>query len=85
MTTDVINDVRTLCDNVLLNDFDAERRKVALRLVKHICGTVLPHPAVVSEALDLARRGKKIAAIKLVRTDTGCGLKDAKDFVEAML
>ena len=32
----------------------------------------------------LIAQQQKIEAIKLVRQQTGCGLKDAKDFVEAM-
>ncbi len=33
---------------------------------------------------DLLRRGKKLDAIKLYREETGVGLKDAKDAVEAL-
>ena len=33
---------------------------------------------------SLVAQQQKIEAIKLVRHQTGCGLKDAKDFVEAM-
>src|SRR5512140_1750497 len=33
--------------------------------------------------LDLAAAGQKIQAIKLYRTETGAGLKDAKDAVES--
>jgi hypothetical protein len=36
------------------------------------------------EVRRLLAQGQKIAAIKLARQQTGCGLKDAKDFVEAM-
>ncbi|HEX4568755.1 MAG TPA: ribosomal protein L7/L12 [Vicinamibacterales bacterium] len=36
------------------------------------------------EVRGLLAQGQKIEAIKLVRQQTGCGLKDAKDFVEAM-
>lgn len=34
--------------------------------------------------LELARSGQKIEAIKLYRTQTGAGLKEAKDFVESL-
>ena len=36
-----------------------------------------------SEVLDLIRQGKKIAAIKLYREQTGAGLKEAKNAVDA--
>jgi ribosomal protein L7/L12 len=41
-------------------------------------------PAVASEAaaLDLARRGKKIEAIKMIRQLHDCGLKEAKEWIE---
>lgn len=38
-----------------------------------------------SEILDLCRLGKKINAIKLRREKTGEGLKEAKDYVEALM
>lgn len=38
--------------------------------------------SVSPEVRDLARRGRKIEAIKLHREQTGAGLKDAKDAVE---
>ncbi len=41
---------------------------------------LLPSPDVEA----LLRQGKKIHAIKLYRQQTGMGLKDAKDAVEAM-
>ncbi len=36
------------------------------------------------QVLELMIAGQKIAAIKLVRERTGCGLKDAKDAVETL-
>lgn len=36
------------------------------------------------KARDLIRQKKMIDAIKLVRTETGCDLKEAKDFVDQM-
>jgi hypothetical protein len=38
-------------------------------------------PAAVSAAI---REGKKITAIKIYRQTTGCGLKEAKDYVEGV-
>jgi ribosomal protein L7/L12 len=37
-----------------------------------------------AEVAELLARGKKIEAIKLVREQTGLGLKEAKDFVETL-
>ena len=34
--------------------------------------------------LELVRSGQKIEAIKLYRSETGVGLKEAKDFVESL-
>lgn len=42
--------------------------------------TALPLPRAAMEAL---RRGNKIEAIKIVRAETGLGLKEAKDAVDA--
>ena len=38
-------------------------------------------PDQFEDAREMARRGHKINAIKLVRDKTGWGLKEAKDFV----
>ena len=40
-------------------------------------------PALASSVLDLARAGKTIEAIKLLREGTGLGLADAKAWVDA--
>jgi hypothetical protein len=59
------------------------------------CGSMLtsgaaPSTSVVNDSAwqrdvrVLLSQGKKIEAIKFVRQQTGCGLKDSKDFVEAM-
>lgn len=60
------------------------------------CGSMLTGGAVPSptattnggvwqqEVRGLLAQGQKLQAIKLVRQQTGSGLKDAKDFVEAM-
>lgn len=59
------------------------------------CGTMLtatPPPAgpaasspLEGEVRALMTAGSVIAAIKLVRVRTGCGLKDAKDYVDALV
>jgi hypothetical protein len=57
------------------------------------CGSMLtgappPTPAVPladdADVTALIAQGQKIAAIKLVREKTHCGLRDAKDYVEAL-
>lgn len=56
------------------------------------CGATLPRPQVPDTATpelekqiqDLLAHGKKIEAIKRLREETGAGLKEAKDAVEAM-
>jgi ribosomal protein L7/L12 len=47
-------------------------------------GSVEPDPALSARALALLGRGQKIEAIKLYRRETGLGLKEAKDAVEAI-
>jgi hypothetical protein len=55
------------------------------------CGKVLekepPPPALTpleQRVLDLMRQNQKIEAIKVYRDETNVGLKEAKDFVEAL-
>ena len=38
----------------------------------------------MQKLLDLVRRGEKIEAIKMLRQETGIGLKEAKDVIEGM-
>lgn len=42
-----------------------------------------PSDKLPANVLDALRRGQKIEAIKLLREQTGIGLKEAKDAVEA--
>lgn len=61
--------------------FDQTSRETMRRLSQpdnRFCGI-----EVGPTAQDFVRRGRKIDAIKEVRTQTGCGLKEAKDAVEA--
>ncbi len=39
--------------------------------------------SVSPEIINLIRQGKKIQAIRLYRQETGAGLKQAKDFIDA--
>lgn len=43
-----------------------------------------PHGDLAARVLPLIGAGKKIDAIKLVRDQTGMGLKEAKDFVDGL-
>lgn len=43
-----------------------------------------PAPDPLAQVRDLARRGRKIEAIKAYRELTGVGLKEAKDAVEGL-
>ena len=40
--------------------------------------------SVSPEIINLIRQGKKIQAIRLYRQETGAGLKQAKDFIDAV-
>lgn len=46
-------------------------------------GKVIDSSRPHSRAQDLLRQGRKIEAIKVVREETGLGLKEAKDLVES--
>lgn len=41
------------------------------------------HPGITPEVRSLVAQGKTIAAIKAYRIETGAGLKDAKDAIDA--
>ena len=43
-----------------------------------------PAASVSDDVIEALRRGAKIEAIKRYREQTGAGLKEAKDFVEAL-
>ncbi len=45
----------------------------------------LPGDALKFEARELLAQGKKIQAVKLVREQTGWGLKQSKDFVDSLM
>lgn len=71
----------------ILADPDCDHRKILIEVAKH-------YPAIIVEVVDHAlswqgevdrflRRGEKISAIKLWRTETGDGLRESKDAVEA--
>jgi hypothetical protein len=43
-----------------------------------------PYEGIDKRLVELVRGGQKIDAIKLYREQTGCGLKEAKDYVEGL-
>ena len=43
-----------------------------------------PPSGVSPEIMDLVQRGQKIQAIKLYRQETGVGLREAKEFIDAL-
>ena len=60
-------------------------RQVAFLLQSSGLRYVDEAPSGVSpEILDLVQRGRKIQAIKLYRQETGVGLREAKEFIEAL-
>ena len=63
------------------SDDDVKVRSVLSDLLE---GKPAPSSVDVDQIQQLARAGKKIEAIKLVRAQTGLGLKEAKDAVEAI-
>ena len=56
-------------------------RKVDL-ILSHLA--IDPNQGVDEKVMELMKAGKKIQAIKLYRQQTGCGLKEAKDYVEGL-
>jgi len=63
------------------SDDDVKVRSVLSDLLE---GKPAPSSVDVDQIRELARAGKKIEAIKLVREQTSLGLKEAKDAVESM-
>ena len=63
--------------------FRLERKLDAI--IKHLNIDVTQLDAISDEAKRLADQGQKIQAIKVHREQTGLGLRDAKDDVEAYL
>jgi ribosomal protein L7/L12 len=53
-------------------------------LLKHEGIRYDPYADVPPAVLDALRRGRKVEAIKEYRAATGTGLKEAKDYVEAL-
>jgi ribosomal protein L7/L12 len=62
----------------------ADSVKVSSVLSDLLEGKPAPEGIDVQQIQELVRAGKKIEAIKLVRAQTGLGLKEAKDAVEAI-
>jgi ribosomal protein L7/L12 len=53
-------------------------------LLQHSGVEYNPYENVSPDVLDALKRGEKIEAIKRYREATGAGLKEAKDYVEAV-
>ena len=53
-------------------------------LLKHANIKFDPYAGLQREIVEAAQAGRKIEAIKLYRQSSGVGLKEAKDFVEAL-
>jgi ribosomal protein L7/L12 len=65
-----------------------ERR---LRIIERKLDAIMAHLGIaqasdddIAEVRQLAANGRKIEAIKLYRQQTGCGLAEAKAFVDAL-
>jgi ribosomal protein L7/L12 len=79
-------------NNSMHDDRIAELERRVMRLEQQLelvlgrlgFGDVRASGMSTAEIQDLLRRGNKIEAIKLYREQTGLGLKEAKDAVEAI-
>ena len=75
-------------DEDLVRRVEALERQVAALTAAQQSGGPVIEPYQPSnpdqQVLDLIARGNKIAAIKLVREQTGMGLREAKDHVERL-
>ena len=82
--------------DALINDLQREIQKLERQLSGEEtlrcsgCGTPIEvfftSPQIpVSRFIYYLRKGDKIPAIKLMRIELQCGLREAKDFVEAMM
>jgi len=61
-----------------------EYRQIIEELLREVTVESFNMPKLKSGVMRLLKEGKKIHAIKLYRQETGCGLKEAKDFVESI-
>jgi ribosomal protein L7/L12 len=64
--------------------YQLNRIEAKLDLLLNQAGLKLPVDPLTIEVKNLLRCNQKIAAVKLVRQTTGMGLKEAKDWVEAI-
>ncbi|MGG8405342.1 hypothetical protein ACM614_01530 [Streptomyces sp. 12297] len=62
----------------------ADRLDRRLGLVLHHLGIEEPEPDGLGRVRELVREGKTIEAIKVYRSVTGAGLREAKEAVEAL-
>lgn len=68
-------------DPAVIRRLDRLERKLDALLER--AGVRVPEPEH-ADVRDLAKSGRKIEAIKLYRERTGCGLAEAKSFVDAL-
>lgn len=74
-----------LCIGMLIT---IARTHIAVSRIEGRMNVLLKHSGIdvnafaIEQAADLARAGKKIEAIKVLREFTGCGLAEAKQKVE---
>ncbi len=72
-------------ESVRLEQADLVRveRKIDL-LLEHAGLTYNPYAAASEAVAEALRAGHKIEAIKIYRAETGAGLREAKEYVEAI-
>jgi ribosomal protein L7/L12 len=61
------------------------QKRFALNVIAKELAMDLSHCRLSDEAMSAANRGQLVEAIKIARADTGLGLKEAKDLVDAYL
>jgi ribosomal protein L7/L12 len=71
-------------DHSLALQYQLNRMEAKLDMLLRHAGLEPPADPLVTEVRSLLRTNQKIGAIKLVRRSLGLGLKEAKDWVEAI-
>lgn len=88
--------VSALCDVFKIKKSEAQELVEAMARGEAVDTNLLPpasqtgktppalDPLVIQKLIDYVCRGEKIAAIKMLRQETGMGLRDAKDVVDGL-